>query len=194
MRRREEPVRLTRIYTRGGDAGETSLGDGSRVRKTDARVAALGDVDELNSLVGWAAVVAEGESRALLEQIQNELFDAGADLSVPPGREALRVTQAQVDALERECDSWNERLEPLKSFVLPAALPRACGLPPRRARGARGRRARQACHGLPQPAVRSPVHPRSRGQPRRGRVPLEAWRVLLGIAGSQQALDDLRQN
>src|SRR6266566_6828269 len=102
MRRREEPVRLTRIYTRGGDAGETSLGDGSRVPKTDARVAAMGDVDELNSLVGWAAVVAGGESRALLERIQNELFDVGADLSVPPGHQALRVTQEQIDALESE--------------------------------------------------------------------------------------------
>src|SRR5438067_13006165 len=102
MRRREEPVRLTRIYTRGGDAGETSLGDGSRVPKTDARVAALGDVDELNSLLGWAAVGAEGESRAPIERIQNELFDAGADLSVPPGPEALRVTHRQVDALGRD--------------------------------------------------------------------------------------------
>src|SRR5438876_4591534 len=128
MRRREEPVRLTRIYTRGGDAGETSLGDGSRVPKTDARVVALGDVDELNSLVGLAAVVAEGDSRALIERIQNELFDAGADLSVPPGREALRVTQAQIDALERESDSWNERLEPLKSFVLPGGTELAARL------------------------------------------------------------------
>src|SRR6185437_14399122 len=69
-----EPVRLTRIYTRGGDKGETSLGDGSRVSKLDPRVAAIGDVDELNSLVGWA-----GD----LERVQNELFDLGADLSVP---------------------------------------------------------------------------------------------------------------
>ena len=114
-----EPIRLTRIYTRGGDRGQTSLGDGSRVPKTDTRIAAGGEVDELNSLVGWAAVAAEGELRDVLARVQNELFDLGADLTVPPDKEALRVTQAQVDALEAECDRWNERLEPLKSFVLP---------------------------------------------------------------------------
>src|SRR5881227_2823222 len=79
-RKRDEPVRLTSIYTRGGDRGETSLGDGSRVSKTDSRIAATGDVDELNSLVGWAQVEAR-DSR--LERVQNELFDLGADLSVP---------------------------------------------------------------------------------------------------------------
>jgi len=118
MRKRDEPVRLTRIYTRGGDAGETSLGDGSRVSKTDSRVEAIGDVDELNSAVGWALVARED---AMLVRVQNELFDVGADLSVPfvedDGR--LRVTQEQIDRLERECDEANERLEPLKSFVLP---------------------------------------------------------------------------
>ncbi|MFL6016353.1 MAG: cob(I)yrinic acid a,c-diamide adenosyltransferase [Gaiellaceae bacterium] len=118
MRKRDEPVRLTRIYTRGGDAGETSLGDGSRIAKTDARVEAIGDVDELNSAVGWALTAQPG---ATLERIQNELFDLGADLSVPyvddDGR--LRVTQEQIDRLERACDEANEELEPLKSFVLP---------------------------------------------------------------------------
>jgi cob(I)alamin adenosyltransferase len=117
-RRRDEPVRLTRIYTRGGDAGETSLGDGSRVPKTDARVEAIGDVDELNSAVGWA--LAAGASRTL-DRIQNELFDLGADLSVPfvEGDGKLRVTQESVDRLEAECDEANAALEPLKSFVLP---------------------------------------------------------------------------
>ncbi|MFL6036435.1 MAG: cob(I)yrinic acid a,c-diamide adenosyltransferase [Gaiellaceae bacterium] len=118
MRKRDEPVRLTRIYTRGGDAGETSLGDGSRIAKTDARVEAIGDVDELNSAVGWALTAQPG---ATLERVQNELFDLGADLSVPyvddDGR--LRVTQEQIDRLERACDEANEELEPLKSFVLP---------------------------------------------------------------------------
>jgi len=118
VRERDEPVRLTRIYTRGGDAGETSLGDGSRVPKTDPRVEAIGDVDELNSLLGWARA-ADG-APALLERIQNELFDLGADLSVPgDGGERLRVTQAAVDRLEAECDAANAELEPLKSFVLP---------------------------------------------------------------------------
>jgi cob(I)alamin adenosyltransferase len=121
-RKREEPVRLTRIYTRGGDRGETSLGDGSRVAKTDPRIAAAGDVDELNSLVGWAAVAAHGDVRETLERVQNELFDLGADLSVPTSdakRERLRVSQAQVDRLERDCDAFNEELPELTSFVLP---------------------------------------------------------------------------
>jgi cob(I)alamin adenosyltransferase len=94
-RERDEPVRLTRIYTRGGDAGETSLGDGSRVSKRDARIAAFGTVDELNAALG---VVLAGECpeelRDVLGRVQNELFDLGADLSVPLVQEArLRVTQ-----------------------------------------------------------------------------------------------------
>jgi cob(I)alamin adenosyltransferase len=118
MRKRDEPVRLTRIYTRTGDAGETSLGDGSRIAKTDARVEAMGDVDELNSALGWALAA---EPSAILEHVQNELFDVGADLSVPfvEGDGRLRVTQESIDRLEAECDEANERLEPLKSFVLP---------------------------------------------------------------------------
>src|SRR5690348_5515831 len=120
-RKRDEPVRLTRIYTRGGDKGETSLGDGSRVRKLDPRIEAFGAVDELNSLIGLA-LAAEGEAdgRATLVRVQNELFDLGADLSVPfepDGR--LRVEQPTIDRLEAECDRFNAGLEPLKSFVLP---------------------------------------------------------------------------
>ena len=118
MRKRDEPVRLTRIYTRGGDKGETSLGDGSRVSKLDARVAAMGDVDELNSLLG----LVDG-----LDRVQNELFDLGADLSVPyAGHEdRLRVTQAAVDRLEQEIDEANAPLPELKSFVLPGGSERA---------------------------------------------------------------------
>jgi cob(I)alamin adenosyltransferase len=118
MRRRDEPVRLTRIYTRTGDAGETSLGDGSRISKTDARVEAIGDVDELNSMLGWALA---DESNATLAHVQNELFDLGADLSVPfvEGDGRLRIEQESIDRLEAECDDANARLEPLKSFVLP---------------------------------------------------------------------------
>ena len=121
-RRPDEPVRLTRIYTRGGDRGETSLGDGSRVPKTDPRVVAYGAVDELNSQLG---VVLAGELPARLqrplERIQNELFDLGADLAVPfaDGDGKLRVTLSQVEELERLCDEFNAELEPLKSFVLP---------------------------------------------------------------------------
>ena len=118
----DEPVRLTRIYTRGGDKGETSLGDGSRVSKLDPRIAAYGAVDELNS---WLGVVLADEPasnlRPLLERVQNELFDVGADLSVPyeEGDGRLRVAQSQVDELERACDDWNAPLPELKSFVLP---------------------------------------------------------------------------
>ena len=117
-RRRDEPVRLTRIYTRGGDRGETSLGDGSRVSKLDPLLRAYGAVDELNSVVGWAQVAAADER---LARIQNELFDLGADLSVPyaQGDGRLRATQQSVDRLEQECDEVNAALPELRSFVIP---------------------------------------------------------------------------
>jgi len=129
-RERDEPVRLTKIYTRGGDAGETSLGDGSRVSKLDARIAAYGTVDELNAAVG--VVVADGcpeTIREVLVRVQNELFDLGADLSVPiEGEARLRVTQEQVDRLEDECDRFNAELPDLKSFVLPGGTVAAARL------------------------------------------------------------------
>ena len=121
MRKRDEPVRLTRIYTRGGDKGETSLGDGSRVSKLDPRLAALGDVDELNSLIG----VAGG-----LDRVQNELFDLGADLAVPyaGNEERLRITPEAIERLEQEIDAVNATLPELKSFVLPGGSQRAAAL------------------------------------------------------------------
>ena len=117
-RRSDEPVRLTRIYTRGGDKGETSLGDGSRVSKLDPLVRAYGAVDELNSVIGWVHVEACDER---LARIQNELFDLGADLSVPyaAGDGRLRIEQEAIDRLEHDCDEANEPLSELKSFVLP---------------------------------------------------------------------------
>jgi cob(I)alamin adenosyltransferase len=122
-RERNEPVRLTRIYTRGGDKGETSLGDGSRVAKLDLRIKAYGIVDELNSLVGFvlAAPDLPADLRTVLERVQNELFDLGADLSVPFAGpdERLRVTQPMIDRLEALCDEHNAMLPELKSFVLP---------------------------------------------------------------------------
>ena len=126
-RRRDEPVRLTRIYTRGGDKGETSLGDGSRVSKLDPLVRAYGAVDELNSAIGWAQVAAWDER---LARIENELFDLGADLSVPftPDDGKLRVTQAQIDRLEHDCDQANAPLPELRSFVLPGGTPAAAAL------------------------------------------------------------------
>jgi len=120
-RDRDEPVRLTKIYTRGGDAGETSLGDGSRVSKLDARIVAFGTVDELNASLGLVlAGSCPDDIRGVLARVQNELFDLGADLSVPVQHEGrLRVTQEQVDALERDCDGFNAELSELRSFVLP---------------------------------------------------------------------------
>jgi len=126
-RERDEPVRLTRIYTRGGDAGETSLGDGSRASKLDPLVRAFGAVDELNSVVGWVQVVAHDER---LARIQNELFDLGADLSVPFAEDdgKLRVDQASIDRLERDCDAANAPLAELRSFVLPGGSEAAARL------------------------------------------------------------------
>jgi cob(I)alamin adenosyltransferase len=125
-------VRLTKIYTRGGDAGETSLGGGSRVPKHDLRVAAYGTVDEANAALGLARLHTSGEADAMLARIQNDLFDLGADLCTPedppPQHVALRMTQAQIDRLEREIDAMNETLAPLNSFVLPGGTPAAAHL------------------------------------------------------------------
>ena len=122
-RKADEPVRLTRIYTRGGDRGETSLGDGSRVPKLDCRIGAFGTVDELNSLVGVVlAGTVPAELRAILERVQNELFDVGADISVPfgVGDGRLRVSQAQIERLEADCDRFNGELPELKKRELAA--------------------------------------------------------------------------
>lgn len=129
-RARDEPVRLTRIYTRGGDAGETSLGDGSRVTKLDPRIAAYGTVDELNSTIGVTLAGDLPEAiRPVLERVQNELFDLGADLSVPLHVEGrLRVQQELVDRLEADCDRFNAELPELKSFVLPGGSSAAATL------------------------------------------------------------------
>ena len=129
-RDRNKPVRLTRIYTRGGDGGETSLGDGSRVAKLDPRIAAYGAVDELNSQLGLAlAARLPPELREPLERVQNTLFDVGADLAVPIEAEGrLRVTQEAVDELERSCDELNAALAELKSFVLPGGAEAAARL------------------------------------------------------------------
>ncbi|MGH3071843.1 MAG: cob(I)yrinic acid a,c-diamide adenosyltransferase [Gaiellaceae bacterium] len=130
MRARDEPVRLTRIYTRAGDRGETSLGDGSRVSKLDCRIGAFGTVDELNSALGVVlAGDVPGPMREPLERVQNELFDVGADLSVPWGvTDRLRVEQALVDRLEQLCDSFNADLPELRSFVLPGGTETAARL------------------------------------------------------------------
>jgi cob(I)alamin adenosyltransferase len=136
-------VRLTRIYTRGGDKGETSLGDGSRVAKQALRVEAFGTVDEANAAIGLTRLHigpgggADPEADAMLARIQNDLFDLGADLCTPedgPPRStsraagALRIVAAQVERLEREIDAMNEKLRPLDSFILPGGTPAAAYL------------------------------------------------------------------
>jgi cob(I)alamin adenosyltransferase len=125
-------VKLTRIYTKGGDTGETSLGDGSRVPKDALRVAAFGTVDEANACVGLARLHTKGEADAMLARIQNDLFDLGADLCTPetpdPKYPPLRIVEAQVERLEREIDAMNESLAALNSFVLPGGSPAAAAL------------------------------------------------------------------
>lgn len=117
-------VKLNKIYTRTGDAGETGLVDGSRVSKADPRMIAIGEVDEANSAIGVAILQAGAAAAAMLGRIQNELFDLGADLATPgedfaPGEMTLRVIATQVDRLEDEIDAMNAELEPLRSFILP---------------------------------------------------------------------------
>jgi cob(I)alamin adenosyltransferase len=114
-------VKLTRIYTRGGDKGLTSLGDGSRVVKHDLRVEAYGAVDEANAVIGLVRLTTEAEADAMLARIQNDLFDVGADLCTPglESEKHLRVTPAQTKRLEKEIDAMNKELAPLTSFILP---------------------------------------------------------------------------
>lgn len=129
-------VTLNRIYTRTGDKGTTALGTGRRVPKTDARIAAYGTVDEANSFIGVARAAlgsADPDVDAMLERIQNDMFDLGADLCTPDdgvdrGYEPLRISQKQVERLEAEIDRLNGELEPLKSFILPGGSPAAAAL------------------------------------------------------------------
>jgi cob(I)alamin adenosyltransferase len=125
-------VRLTRIYTRGGDTGDTSLGDGTRVPKHSMRVEAYGTVDEANAAIGLARLHVDPDADAMLARIQNDLFDLGADLCTPEdGRRAagaLRIVAAQVARLEAEIDAMNTALRPLDSFILPGGTEAAAHL------------------------------------------------------------------
>ena len=124
-------VHLTRIYTKTGDDGTTALGDMSRVKKTDVRLTAYADVDEANSSIGVAIALGalEPDVAALLRQVQNDLFDLGADLCTPIkedlGYEPLRVLPSYTERLEQACDHYNARLEKLNSFILPGGTPGA---------------------------------------------------------------------
>src|SRR3954466_11408312 len=152
-------VRLTRIYTRGGDKGDTSLGDGRRVAKQSLRVEAFGTVDEANAAIGLARLHfdADEEADAMLARIQNDLFDLGADLCTPEDGNraagALRIVAAQVERLEHEIDAMNAALRPLDSFILPGGTAAASYL--HLARTVTRRAERLACA----LAVAEPVNP-----------------------------------
>ncbi|GAT65429.1 cob(I)yrinic acid a,c-diamide adenosyltransferase [Planomonospora sphaerica] len=126
---RDNPVVLSKIYTRTGDDGTTALGDMSRTRKTDPRLAAYADVEEANAALGVALSYGalDDDVAAVLTRIQNELFDVGADLCTPvtenPEFPPLRVEASYVEWLEARCDEFNERLKPLRSFILPGGTP-----------------------------------------------------------------------
>jgi len=141
-------VKLTRIYTRGGDKGQTSLGSGKRVAKHDPRVDAYGQVDEANAAIGLARLHTKGSADAMLARIQNDLFDLGADLCRPEANEGdLRIVESQVTRLEREIDKMNAALQPLQSFVLPGGTPAAAYLHQARTVARRAERAMTALAG-----------------------------------------------
>ncbi|MGI9490258.1 MAG: cob(I)yrinic acid a,c-diamide adenosyltransferase [Geminicoccaceae bacterium] len=125
-------VQLTKIYTKGGDGGKTSLGNGSRVAKHDLRVAAYGTVDEANAAIGLARLEADTLADGMLGRIQNDMFDLGADLCRPMPDvgedDALRIQPSQVQRLENEIDGMNAMLAPLNSFILPGGTPTAAAL------------------------------------------------------------------
>jgi cob(I)alamin adenosyltransferase len=161
-------VRLNRIYTRTGDDGTTGLGDGARRRKFDPRVAAYGEVDEVNCAIGAAraATRAAGDPRlsaieATLTRAQNDLFDLGADLCAPPAKDKadarLRVAPSQVEGLERDIDALNAHLKPLRSFVLPGGTGAAAALHQARAICRRAERSMVALAAIPGEAVGAPA-------------------------------------
>lgn len=140
-------VRINRIYTRTGDDGTTGLVDGSRLAKDDARMVAIGEVDELNSAIGVAVALFDGKDDAvLLQTIQNDLFDLGADLATPgedfaPSQMVLRIVPEQVTRLEAQIDRLNAPLAPLKTFILPGGSPVAAQVHLARAMARRAERA-----------------------------------------------------
>ena len=152
-------VKLNKIYTRTGDDGTTGLVDGSRRAKHDARMEAIGAVDEANSVLGWALLaLGEFDYAAQLTRIQNDLFDLGADLATPgedfaPSEMVLRVVASQVDWLEAEIDALNERQPPLTSFILPGGSEAAARTHVARATARRAERAMTAL------AEQEPVNP-----------------------------------
>jgi len=142
-------VKLNKIYTKTGDGGTTGLVDGSRVSKSAPLMAAIGDVDEANSLIGVAATLAESDMHTRLTVIQNDMFDLGADIATPEGDyawEPLRIVASQVDRLEAEIDAMNAELAPLNSFVLPGGSALAAALHVARAAVRQAERSAVAAH------------------------------------------------
>ncbi|HQS98037.1 MAG: ATP:cob(I)alamin adenosyltransferase [Novosphingobium sp. 17-62-19] len=153
-------VKLNKIYTRTGDDGTTGLVDGSRRAKHDARMQAIGDVDEVNSLIGLAALACAEDTARDLQRIQNDLFDLGADLATPgddfaPSEMVLRVVASQVDWLEKAIDALNESLPPLRSFILPGGSEAAARVHVTRATARRAERSAVAL------ASAEPVNPQA---------------------------------
>jgi len=151
-------VRLNKIYTRTGDDGTTGLVDGTRVAKHDARMEAIGAVDEANSALGVTAVLLDGEAAADVQRLQNDLFDLGADLATPgddfaPSEMVLRIVPAQAEWLERRIDALNENLAPLRSFILPGGSEAAARMHIARASVRRAERRMTAL------AIEAPVNP-----------------------------------
>ena len=174
-------VHLTKIYTRTGDDGTTGLSDFSRVSKNDPRVIAYADCDEANTAIGLALVLPDvpDDIAAVLQTVQNDLFDAGADLSTPieedPKYPPLRVEQSYIDALEAWCDGFGEELQPLDSFILPGGTPLSAHLHHARTVARRAERAagggrcgtgddRDVAGEVSEPVVGSVVHPGAGGE------------------------------
>ena len=205
-------VRLDKIYTRGGDAGATSLADGARRRKDDIRVEAYGAIDETNAAIGVARLAVEAEDQpldAMLERIQNDLFDLGAELATPldPAKPEpdsatrLAIVQPQVDRLEREIDQLNGELAPLKSFVLPGGTAAAAHLHLARTISRRAERVMVALASTPwrtggadgaalrQPPLGFPVRRLALREPAQGRCSLEARRDAVRLNPRRRAAE-----
>ncbi len=173
-------VRIDRVVTRGGDGGETSLGDGTRVPKNALRVDAYGTVDEANAAIGLLRLHADPAADAMLARIQNDLFDVGSDLCVPgEAGDRLRVTDAPSLRLEAEVAAMNARLPPLDSFVLPGGTPAAAYAHPRPHRGAPGGAAgrRPGARGRREPGCPAPAQPPVGPSVRAGPGDERSWRA-----------------
>ncbi|MES2289039.1 MAG: cob(I)yrinic acid a,c-diamide adenosyltransferase [Pseudomonadota bacterium] len=178
-------VKLNKIYTRTGDDGTSGLVDGSRVAKSSAVMAAIGDVDETNSLIGVAVTLASGEMRGHLTVIQNDMFDLGADIATPTGKplawEPLRIVATQVARLEAEIDAMNAHIPPLTSFILPGGSPLAAALHVARSASRRAERSAVAAN------AETPLNPQALAYLNR----LSDWMFVAARAANANGADDI---